>query len=253
MLEHLQSQPDPHFQLVLTGCLATDSGVWTQVLPRRFPMTTMDRDSFAAVLRARFGLPSFHKETKCENCNQLCDVFGVHLATCKTIHSHQHNTLRNFLYGEARRGGLQPRMEVTNILNDGSGDRDRPADILIPVMPNLKAACIDVSVVNSFTQTNLATSKAGFNAERMAVVKKGKYEARCREMGYDFIPLIMESSGGFNKGADIVFKAIGRAISEIDRVEVPVAISRLKQRYSFAWQTMMGSAIVSQLRNGWYG
>ena len=70
MLEHLQSQPDPHFQLVLTGCLATDSGVWTQVLPRRFPMTTMDRDSFAAVLRARFGLPSFHKETKCENCNQ---------------------------------------------------------------------------------------------------------------------------------------------------------------------------------------
>ena len=119
-------------------------------------------------------------------------------------------------------------------------------------MPNLKAACIDVSVVNSFTQAHRAIAKTGFNAERAALVKKGKYEARCKEMGG--LRLSPVDHGiirwVYNKGADIVFKAIGRAISEIDHTEVPVAISRLNERYSFAWQTMMGSALISQLRNG---
>ena len=108
--------------------------------------------------------------------------------------------------------------------------------VLIPVMPNLKAACIDVSVVSSFTQAHRDIAKTGFNAERAALVKKGD-GLRLSPVDHGNIRWV------YNKGADIVFKAIGRAISKIDRVEVPVTISRLKERYSFAWQTMMGSAL----------
>ena len=121
-------------------------------------------------------------------------------------------------------------------------------------MPNLKAACIDISVVSSYSNlTDVITHPEGYNANIAAKRKCNKYEARCKAQGYDFIPLVMESAGGFNKSADIVFKAIGKAISEKDGIQLPLAIANLKQNYSFMWQSMFGSALISQYRNSFSG
>ena len=152
-----------------------------------------------------------------------------------------------------KRAGLAAYAEKRNLLSEN--DRERPADIFIPVWGRGgESACLDVRIASTFSQKGLeqvawgSEAKEGVAssvAEAAEWEKTDKYGAKCRREGYLFIPLVCESTGGLGQGLVNFFRDLAdRIVAHAGGVRALV-LSDLIGDFSHRLAKLLGEAFNS--------
>ena len=124
----------------------------------------------------------------------------------------RHNHLRDALFDTAQAAGLGPTKEGRFLLPD---DGRRPADVLVPNWAGGRDAAMDVTVVNPLQGATLvqAATTPGY-ALTFAFDRKARGAAEeCRRQGIAFLPLAVESFGGWHSAAVGEVKKLGAALA----------------------------------------
>ena len=149
--------------------------------------------------------------TRCPVYQAAADPYGDHQVGCggNGDRIHRHDSLRDALFSAAQSAALAPRREVSSLI---PGSSSRPADVYFPCWKQGQPAALDVSVISTLQQ--LTVNGASVNQGHALSVgeerKLAAHAAPCRSVGVTFIPLIVESLGGWSPRAVDVIKNIGR-------------------------------------------
>ena len=141
----------------------------------------------------------------------------------------KHNHVRDAIFAAASQAALGPRKEPAGLL---PGSDDRPADVLLPFWANGKDAALDVSVVNPLQQQLVGqVAREGEKGVQHAFnIKVGKYSERCEAEGIVFIPLVVDTFGGWHKDSLEVITKLGRQVSRQTGKEEDEIVRQLRQR-----------------------
>ena len=167
----------------------------------------------------------------CPKCGMQLDRKGIHPQSCMAGGDATlvHNGLRDVYEDYCKRGGMHPEHELGGLLSRDS--RERPADVL--VIPSLALArelpdgsravrtervCFDFAVVNALGPDHWSATASGSGgaAEQFDQRKRrnNQTEAKCRQAGLSFWPMVFEQQGGKSKAADAATRAISEAVAE---------------------------------------
>ena len=124
----------------------------------------------------------------------------------------RHNHLRDALYEMAVSAGLAPTKEGRFLL---PGDDRRPADVFIPYWAGGRDAALDVTVVNPLQAATVvgAATTPGFALTYAHTRKMQGAAEDCRRQGIAFLPLAVESLGGWHRGAEQEVKKLAAALA----------------------------------------
>ena len=144
-----------------------------------------------------------------------------------------HNHLRDTLYHTCASAALAPTKEGRALL---PGSNARAADVFLPHWSNGKDTAWDITVVNPLQQelVSAAATTAGhalthaFNWK----VARGGVGAACKREGIVFLPLPVETLGGWSQTAVDQFRKLGAALSRQTGQEESVVTSHLYQKLS---------------------
>ena len=190
------------------------AGDWLNVVPSTALGLHLRPQEFVMVARYRLGLPLYTKDGPCPACHRLSDRQGNHAMCCGSGGERiaRHNHLRDHLHDTAAAAGLGPVREVRFLI---PGEDSRPADVLLPHWSAGQDAAMDVTVVNPLQVATVegAATEAG-HALTFAFNRKmrGTSEA-CQRQGVTFLPLVVESYGGWHE----------TAVREVERVAAALA------------------------------
>ena len=124
----------------------------------------------------------------------------------------RHNIIRNCVWKVAEDGLLSPVMEKQGILGPTDPTRRRPGDVSVPVWSNGRGLAIDIAVVCPLAASHLDEAEPG---EYYAVSHKHRlYDASFMGSNYDFVPMILETSGGVNQEGEDILKQMFRFASK---------------------------------------
>ena len=118
------------------------------------------------------------------------------------------------------------------------GSERCPADIFLPNWSGGKNTALDVTVVNPLRADFLEreAETPGFALDQAYKRKMSQVGASCECEGIVFIPLPVETFGGWSKGAVGVIKRIGSALAGRSGREEGEVISHLFQKLSVLLQ-----------------
>ena len=124
----------------------------------------------------------------------------------------------------------------------------RPGDVLIRRWVDGKDGALDVTVTGPLAQSNVqaAAAESGAALEKAFKRKVQGAAQACQEQGIAFLPIAMETLGGFHKVAAEQVKRIGAAVARHQGVEETVAVKQLFQRLSLT--LMRGNAALLMTR-----
>ena len=190
------------------------AGDWVNVVPSTALGLHLRPQEFVMVARYRLGLPLYNQAGPCPACHRLSDVEGNHAMCCGSGGERiaRHNHLRDHLHATAVAAGVGPAREVRFLI---PGSDSRPADVLLPHRIGGKDAALDVTVVDpcqAATELGAATT-AGF-ALNFAYGRKvrGAGEA-CQQQGIAFLPMVVESFGGWHEASAREVERLGAALA----------------------------------------
>ncbi|GJS63011.1 RNA-directed DNA polymerase, eukaryota [Tanacetum coccineum] len=121
---------------------------------------------------------------------------------------HRHNVVRDTLVDICYRSGISSGKEVDIGL---SGERDkslRPADVLLYSWDGGRDVCVDLTGSSPLTQTGMVDFVPGRAVLVAAQRKRAKYETKCADIGYGFLPFSFSSFGELEKDAVTLLKRI---------------------------------------------
>ena len=178
------------------------SGDWLNVIPSLSLGLHMRSVEFVTSVRYRLGCQVYPADGTCPACKLDSDKFGDHAISCGSDGERiaRHNTLRNALYSTARTGCLAPVNEASALI---PVSRSRPADVLLPNWTAGKDTALDVTVVNPLQAKlvdNTATNPGSALQYAYNWKMKGAGEA-CRQEGIVFLPMPVETLGGWHEEA----------------------------------------------------
>ena len=111
----------------------------------------------------------------------------------------RHNNIRNLVAKTARDVGFKTDIEH----GGGLGDQRRPGDVIVYDWCEGRHLLIDVAIINPLCSTNvdsLISTGVGGAATAYGRTKERTYRD-LDQTKYDFIPFIVETTGGFNEAA----------------------------------------------------
>ena len=216
------------------NCLAREgAGDWLTAIPSKVLGLHLRRREFITAVKYRLGAPIFQEEGECPvpRCKAVNDVFGDHAISCgyggERIAKHNH--VRDAFYQTAVQASLGPSREPDGLL---PGSDERPADLFIPFWHKGKDAAIDFTVVNPL-QAALVTKVA---AEGKAGVLKAhndkirKYFTRCEAEGIAFLPIAVDTFGGFHEEGLATLSKLGQQLARGVGKEEAEVVWHLRQR-----------------------
>ena len=133
------------------------------------------------------------------------------------------------MYQLAVQASLGPIREPDGLL---PGSDERPADLLIPYWHNGKDAAIDFTVVNPL-QAALVGKVAQEGAAGVAKAhqdKLRKYWDRCEAEGIAFLPVAVDTLGGYHKEGLATLTKLGRQLARGVGKEEAGVVWHLRQR-----------------------
>ena len=212
LLESLEQ--DQREKARLSSLTLPHVGDWLNVAPVKTLGLHLRSAEFVLVAKYRLGLPVFAKDGPCPACLRPSDALGDHAMCCgfggERISRHNH--LRDALYETAVAAGLGPVKEGRALL---PGDDRRPADILVPNWAGGRDAAMDVTVVTPLQTATVAEAAVtpGY-ALTFAYQRKIRGAAEdCRREGIAFLPLVVESLGGWHSAAEAEVRKLGAALA----------------------------------------
>ena len=168
-----------------------------------------DRD-FRCCLRYWLSIP-LCEEGYCPVCGAPTDPFGDHYVMCKGLGDiiWRHDNLKEVIFSAARSAALAPRKEIPALV---PGSNSRPADVYLPIWERGASAALDVTVISPLQKLTINQS-AVTQGHAITVARTRKFAAHgeaCRGAGVVFIPLVVESLGGWCKESASVIARIAR-------------------------------------------
>ena len=117
------------------------------------------------------------------------------------------------LYSAAQSAALAPRKEVPSLI---PGTSSRPADLFLPNWCRGSPAALDVTVISTLQPLTLqgASKTQGYALRVGAERKRAAHNEACRSVGVIFIPLVVESLGGWSEEASQTIARIGRLMGQ---------------------------------------
>ena len=218
------------------NCVSREgAGDWLTALPSKALGLHLRRSEFILAVRYRLGLPIFLQAGDCPmpRCRGFSDTFGDHAISCAIGGERiaKHNHVRDAVFAAAAQAALGPRKEPGGLL---PGTDDRPADVLLPYWSQGRDTALDITVVNPL-QGALVNQVAvdGESGVRHAYnAKMGKYDERCAAEGIAFVPLAVDTFGGWHGAALDVLSKLGRQVARQVGKEEEDGVRQLRQRVS---------------------
>ena len=184
-------------------------------------------------VKYRLGCDVYPFTGKCTACPNVSDIKGDHAISCgyegERIARHGH--LRNALFSTCVQACLGPSREDRALI---PGSNNKPADLLIPSWTGGKDTAIDITVVNPLQVTLLdrAADTPGHALTHRYNEKMAKHGTACSGAGLAFIPMPVETLGGWHDQSVLQVKKIGSALARHTGQEDSVTINHLFQRLS---------------------
>ena len=132
------------------------------------------------------------------------DTFGDHALSCSSSSDRRarHNDTRDLVFHACISAGLSPVLETKG---PSESSRRRPGDIFIPNWAHGSPAAADVTLTYPLQSTviNRAAEEVRY-ACKLALAEERKFASSaelCQQSGFKFIPLALETSGGFDSSA----------------------------------------------------
>ena len=151
------------------------------------------------------------REGPCPACGNKADPYGDHQISCggNGDRIHRHDSIQDALFSVAQTAALAPRKEVPSLIPDSS---NRPADIYLPNWKRGQPAALDVTVISTMQQLTRqgASNTPGYALEIGEGRKMAAHAEECREIGISFVPLVVETLGGWCEGAVHTIRDIGK-------------------------------------------
>ncbi|GKB59970.1 hypothetical protein Tco_0916156 [Tanacetum coccineum] len=175
------------------------------------------------------------------------DIYGDHDVSCVDIIGikHRHNVVRDTLVDICFQSGISAGKEVDIGLGGGRDKALRPADILLYSWDGGLDVCVDLTGSSLLTQTRMADFVPGRAVTGAAQCKRVKYEAKCADIGYGFLPFSFSSFRELEKDAMTLLKRI-RKFSMAQDIGARAAV-HIFNRISFSIAKGVGAQIVSRL------
>ena len=124
---------------------------------------------------------------------------------------HRHNIIRDAIHGTASQAALSPRKEESALL---PGSTAKPADVYLPGWANGKDAALDVTVVSTLQAALVkkAGEEVGSAANKRHQEKQAKYWQACANEGIEFLPMVVETLGGWHPEASEVVTKLAQQL-----------------------------------------
>ena len=233
----------------LNAYSAKGAGTLYWVIPCKALDMKLSSSEFVTNVACRLGVDVMEGGEPCPKCGMQMDGQGIHPQSCMAGGDAvlQHNAIRDVHEDYCRRGGLRPEHEAPGLLRGEIASMERPADIL--VIPNLALAqelpdgsravrtekvCFDFAIVNALgpshwsqTVARVGGAAEGYDSQKR---RHNRTEARCREQGLTFWPLVFEQQGGCSKAADAATRAIANAVANIEGCKAATIRKEIRQR-----------------------
>ena len=209
------------------------AGDWLYVVPSPVLGLHLRSREFSVSVRYRLGCPVYPTAGACPACSRLSDTAGDHAISCGSEGERiaRHNHLRDVLFHTAVSAALAPSREDRALL---PGTDARPADVMIPHWTGGRDTALDVTVINPL-QSSLVALAATSPGHALTVAYNRKMTntgAACQREGITFIPLPVETLGGWHEAAILQVTKLGTALARQTGLEESVEVSRLFQRLS---------------------
>ena len=205
---------------IRSGALALSSSIphagdWLNVVPSSALGLHLHDWEFRVCLQYWLGLPMVEEGTHCPVCQAKMDPFGDHQVGCggDGDRIHRHDSLRDALFSTAQSAALAPRREVPALI---PGSRSRPADIYLPHWKRGWPAALGVTVISAL-QPQTITGASTTQGHALLVGEDRKMAAHaeaCHAVGVAFIPLVVESIGGWSSRAVDTIRSFGRLLGQ---------------------------------------
>ena len=145
----------------------------------------------------------------------MADIYGDHQVACGGSGDRiaRHNSLRDVIFVIAQAATLGPRREAPCLVPNSSS---RPADVLLPSWSQGRSAALDVSVISPLQKLTLngAATSPGHALNVGANRKLAAGLPACRAAGVEFIPLMVETLGGWSSETIRNVKKIGQSLGQ---------------------------------------
>ena len=185
------------------------AGDWLQVIPSPAFGLHLPDTHFKLCLQYWLGLTMVGENHSCPVCQSPADTLGDHQVGCggNGDRIFRHNAIRDVIYSAAQSAALCPRKEAPALI---PGALSRPADIYLPNWEGGRPAALDVTVISPLQRLTIsgASSVAGHALQVAEERKRATHSEACREARVSFIPLAIETLGGWSQELQRLMKHI---------------------------------------------
>ena len=211
----LAQAPDARSRALALSSSIRHAGDWLSVIPSSALGLHLQDHEFRLCLQYWLGLRMSEEGARCRICHALADLFGDHQVGCggNGDRIHRHDSIRDAVFSAAQSAALAPKREVPSLIPD---TRSRPADIFLPNWKRGRPAALDVTVISTLQQLTIHGA-ASMQGHVLRVGEERKITAHaeaCRTVGVSFVPLVVESLGGWSDEASDTIANIGRLLGQ---------------------------------------
>ena len=224
------------------------AGAWLNVVPSPGLGLSIHPHEFRIAALYRIGAPVFERDAPCPACSRPSDKYGNHAIACAVNGERitRHNDLCNILFRTAQKANLGPAREIRGLI---PGSAARPADILLRNWERGRNAALDVTVISPLqvAVVDQEAANPGY-ALKLAWERKMRsaFEA-CNAQRVSFIPLPVETLGGWHPEAEKQIARIGRELARSTiGADQKTSLNHLFQRLSLALQKGNAALILSR-------
>ena len=227
----LSNAPNDRARALALSSTIPHAGDWLRVVPSTALGLHLHDWEFRLCLQYWLGVRMMEEGSKCPVCQATTDGFGDHQVSCggNGDRIHRHDSLRDALFSVAQSAALAPRREVPALM---PGTKSRPADLYLPCWKRGRPAALDVTVISPLQKLTIkgaATTQGhalGVGEER----KRASHSSTCYSAGISFVPLVVETLGGWSLEAVETIQAIGHLQSQRLGLQSSQTITHLFQQ-----------------------
>ena len=216
----LASAADTRTKALVLSTSIPHAGDWINVIPSQdLGLHFLDLE-FRGCLQYWLGLLMIEEGHRCPFCQSPANRFGDHQVGCggNGDRIHRQDSLRDALFSAAQSAALAPRKEMPSLV---PGSASRPADVFLPTWERGQPAALDVAVVSTLQNRTVAgaASVSGYALSVARARKVAAHSEACQSAGVSFVPMVVETLGGWDEEAVRTITAIGR--SQGQRLGIP--------------------------------
>ena len=198
----------------LLCCAMPHASAWIRALPTK--QNKLSASEWVISMKRWLGVPFFNSEHLCCACkNEAMDVFAIHASVCPVSGDRikRHNAIRDCFFDSCSAACWGPIKEKPFLL---PGSSEKPADILIPNYSGGKDLAIDFAVTcplqSKYLRDSAITSGHACNSYALEI-KSNNFEQRVQQQNMEYLPIILETFGGFSSESLVFINKLTNSIS----------------------------------------